>query len=363
MQHQLTVVDPPAVGEALQRVVDRVLHGLMQQATHYHRLGQLPQAQGAYRTVLREQPHHADANHNLGVIALGTGDFVAALPHFQVARETQPGNWQYWISHVDALILAGQPWNAARMLEDARRNGMATAAIEEIMERLLGDPVGSSPAVSPEGNAPDPVEIVALTMLLNQERFVEMEQAAQGLTQRFERNAFGWRMRGMIRDIMRYRAQFFEAPEEKLNQARGLLTFLSNSVKSENNPYGMMLRSELESIVHSDDSYLLHEHLEDINEPVYFHTFAERASRAGLQYLGEADFGVMSVENFPEHIQGMLQSVSRDTVELEQYMDFLRNGCDPSVAAGMSEKMGVSERHYPVSSKLVSEESVPSFRL
>lgn len=87
-----------------------------------------------------------------------------------------------------------------------------------------------------------------------------------------------------------------------------------------------MLRSELESIVHSDDdSYLLHEHLEDINEPVYFHTFAERASRAGLQYLGEADFGVMSVENFPEHIQGMLQSVSRDTVELEQYMDFLRN--------------------------------------
>ena len=173
----------------------------------------------------------------------------------------------------------------------------------------------------------------------------------------------GWRMRGMIRDIMRYRAQFFEAPAEKLNQAWGLLTFLSNSVKSENNPYGMMLRSELESIVHSDDSYLLHEHLEDINEPVYFHTFAERASRAGLQYLGEADFGVMSVENFPEHIQGMLQSVSRDTVELEQYMDFLRNGCDPSVAAGMSEKMGVSERHYPVSSKLVSEESVPSFRL
>ena len=197
MQHQLTVVDPPAVGEALQRVVDRVLHGLMQQATHYHRLGQLPQAQGAYRTVLREQPHHADANHNLGVIALGTGDFVAALPHFQVARETQPGNWQYWISHVDALILAGQPWHAARMLEDARRNGMATAAIEEIIERLLGDPVDSSPAVSAEGNAPDPAEIVALTLLLNQERFVEMEQAAQGLTQRFERNAFGWRMRGM----------------------------------------------------------------------------------------------------------------------------------------------------------------------
>lgn len=135
----------------------------------------------------------------------------------------------------------------------------------------------------------------------------------------------GWRMRGMIRDIMRYRAQFFEEPNEKLSQARGLLTFLSNSVRSENNPYGMMLRSELESLSRADDSYLLHEHLEEINEPLYFHEFADRAKHAGLQYLGEADFGIMSIDSFPPPVQGMLQSVSRDTIELEQYMDFVRN--------------------------------------
>lgn len=135
----------------------------------------------------------------------------------------------------------------------------------------------------------------------------------------------GWRMRGMIRDIMRYRAQFFDTPGEKLSQARGLLAFLSNSVKSENNPYGMMLRQELESLDRCDDWYLQHEHLEDINEPLYFHEFVRRADRVGLQYLGEADFGIMSVESFSPQIQGMLKSVSRDTVELEQYMDFLRN--------------------------------------
>ena len=48
-------------------------------------------------------------------------------------------------------------------------------------------------------------------------------------------------MRGMIRDIMRYRAQFFDKPEQQLKQARGLLTFLSESVKSENNAYGILL--------------------------------------------------------------------------------------------------------------------------
>ena len=185
------------MGEALQGIVDKVLLGLMQQGTQLHRLGELAQAQDAYRAVLQERPQHADANHNLGVIYLGAGDFSQAVMHFKIARDSEPGNWQYWISYIDALILAGQPWNAARVLEDARRNGMAAAAIEELIERLLSDAVGSNPSVLPEGSTPDPVEIVALTMLLNQKRFVEMEQAAQGLTQRFEQNAFGWRMWGV----------------------------------------------------------------------------------------------------------------------------------------------------------------------
>lgn len=135
----------------------------------------------------------------------------------------------------------------------------------------------------------------------------------------------GWHMRAMIRDVMLFRAKFFDSPEEKLEQARGLLTFLTNSIKSENNAYGMMLRNELESISRSEDYYLMHDHLEEINEPIYFHDFAERLAQKELQYVGEADFGVMSLDNFPENVRGMLQSVSRNRVELEQYMDFLRN--------------------------------------
>ena len=135
----------------------------------------------------------------------------------------------------------------------------------------------------------------------------------------------GWHMRGMIRDIMRYRAKFFDSPERQLMQARGLLAFLSESVKVEENPYGMLLKSELESISGSEDYYLMHEHLEENNKPLYFHEFVEQASVHGLQYLGEADFGSMSLENFPERVRSMLQGVSRNAVEMEQYMDFLRN--------------------------------------
>ena len=135
----------------------------------------------------------------------------------------------------------------------------------------------------------------------------------------------GWHMRGMIRDVMRYRANAFEEPATRLAQARGLLAFLTNSVRGEDDPYAMLLRRELESVGRSDDSYLLHEHLEEVNEPLYFHEFAGRLGETGLRYLGEADYGTMSPDNFPEPVAGMLRSVSRDRIETEQYMDFLRN--------------------------------------
>lgn len=135
----------------------------------------------------------------------------------------------------------------------------------------------------------------------------------------------GWHLREMIREIMRYRARSFDSPAAQLNQARGLLAFLSNAVATEGNPYGMLLKQEVESISRFDDYYLQHEHLEEINAPLYFHQFAERAQAAELQYLGEADFGAMSLDSFPEHVRAMLQSVSRDLIETEQYMDFLRN--------------------------------------
>jgi methyltransferase-like protein/SAM-dependent methyltransferase len=135
----------------------------------------------------------------------------------------------------------------------------------------------------------------------------------------------GWHMRGMIRDIMRYRARSFESPMMQLAQARGLLEFLSSSVKADDNAYSLLLKSELASISRADDSYLIHEQLEEINQPIYFHQFAEQAEAVGLQYLAEAEFGVTAVENFPDNVRSMLQSVSRDVIETEQYMDFLRN--------------------------------------
>ena len=135
----------------------------------------------------------------------------------------------------------------------------------------------------------------------------------------------GWKMRGTIRDIMRFRARSFDAHEDQLGQARTFLEFLTNSVGGEQSPYAMMLRRELNSISQADDFYLLHEHLEEINSPLYFYEFAERAAAFDLEYIAETDFGSCFLPNLPETVRSMLVSVSRDRIEVEQYLDFLRN--------------------------------------
>ncbi|MCC7326546.1 MAG: class I SAM-dependent methyltransferase [Burkholderiales bacterium] len=135
----------------------------------------------------------------------------------------------------------------------------------------------------------------------------------------------GWRMRGMIRDMMVYHTRQFPDMTVRVQQARALLDFLGKFVPTENDPYGLVLKRELEALRQTNDSYLAHEHLEEVNEPVYFHQFAERASTHGLQYLGEAEFHTMLASNFPPEAAETLRSIAPNIVQMEQYMDFLRN--------------------------------------
>jgi methyltransferase-like protein/SAM-dependent methyltransferase len=146
-------------------------------------------------------------------------------------------------------------------------------------------------------------------------------------------NAYpGWHMMGIIRDMMLYHTRDSTDPEVRATQARALLDFLAESIPDENSAYGSflatyarLLHGELKGAGHLGNAFLLHDELEIVNEPLYFYQFAERAQRHGLQYLGEAEFSTMVDTNFPPHVSEGLREMSRSAIDLEQYMDFLRN--------------------------------------
>ena len=134
----------------------------------------------------------------------------------------------------------------------------------------------------------------------------------------------GWHMRGMVREMMLYHSGPLPDAGAKVSQSRALLEFLAQNVPAET-PYGMFLRQELEVIRREPDAYVFHEHLEEMNEPVYFNQFAAAAGRHGLQYLAEANFSTMLISNFKPHVGETLRRIAPDVVRMEQYIDFLRN--------------------------------------
>jgi len=135
----------------------------------------------------------------------------------------------------------------------------------------------------------------------------------------------GWHMRGMIRDMMRYHAFRFDTPEQRVGQARALLDFLAQSARKDGGAYSTLLRGELEFMSDQSDHYIYHEQLEDVNDPMYFHVFMERASSHGLRYLGEARISTMVTGNFGADVQKTLAILSSDQIQTEQYLDFVRN--------------------------------------
>ena len=135
----------------------------------------------------------------------------------------------------------------------------------------------------------------------------------------------GWHMRGTIRDMMVYHTRKCTTPKECAHHARALLDFLVRSVPQSANVYSILLKNEMNRLRSMADSYLLHDYLEHVNEPVYFYQFAEQAAAKDLQFLGEADVGAMLSEGFAAEVEHVIKGFAETPVEREQYLDFLRN--------------------------------------
>ena len=135
----------------------------------------------------------------------------------------------------------------------------------------------------------------------------------------------GWHFRGLARELMCYHARRFEEPEVRAREARGVLQFVTTSAQGIEPVYSNLLRQELDYITARNDAYLLHDHLESVNLPVYFHELVERAGRHGLQYVAEVQNTCIPSESLPPGIADGLRRLARDGIEYDQFLDFVIN--------------------------------------
>jgi methyltransferase-like protein/SAM-dependent methyltransferase len=135
----------------------------------------------------------------------------------------------------------------------------------------------------------------------------------------------GWHLRRILRDMMLYQARGYPEPATRVRQARNLLDFFARMVAQKNTPYNSLLEGDLKASLRQADFTLYHEHLEKVNDPMYFHQFVERAAARGLQFLAESDLYVPLPRDFAPDVQELIQALQPDRIHMEQYMDIVQD--------------------------------------
>ena len=108
-------------------------------AVAVHEAGRLEEAGTLYQTFLQAHPHHPEANHNMGALAVQLNHAVAGLPFFTAALDADPTRRQFWLSYIDALIQADQQDVAGQILELAQQQGLQGAEVDELNARVNPD--------------------------------------------------------------------------------------------------------------------------------------------------------------------------------------------------------------------------------
>ena len=101
-----------------------------------HQAGRVQEADGYYTAILQSQPDHPDANHNLGLIAVGVNKIGEALPLLKRALDANPKVEQFWLSYIDTLLRSGDLARAGSVLSDARGMGFSGGQFSRFEQRL-----------------------------------------------------------------------------------------------------------------------------------------------------------------------------------------------------------------------------------
>ncbi len=131
--------------------------------------------------------------------------------------------------------------------------------------------------------------------------------------------------RAALGAMVQFHTRHAASAVERLRKARSFFAFLEAALLDRDDAYARSMKEELSQMAALEDYYVAHEHLEENNDPCYFHGFIAHAQQHGLQFLGEAEIQTMSSAGFPAQVREGLRGMASDIVEAEQYGDFVRN--------------------------------------
>lgn len=134
----------------------------------------------------------------------------------------------------------------------------------------------------------------------------------------------GWYPKRMVREMLLYRLQGITDPVARAGAARAYLDFLVERAETSEPTYGAELRAQASFWRTKSDTYLVHDLLETVNHPLYFHEFMQYAAGHGLGFVGETRVHVARQIALSKAADSFA-AWNLSAVEREQQLDFLEN--------------------------------------
>jgi protein O-GlcNAc transferase len=111
----------------------------LQKARKLHQAGQLDDAEQWYREILKIEPSHPDANHNLGVLMMQKSQPDLALTLFRIALESNPSSDRFWVSYTNTLIHLRQLSIVDKILEKGKSGALDCEAFNQLETQLQSE--------------------------------------------------------------------------------------------------------------------------------------------------------------------------------------------------------------------------------
>jgi tetratricopeptide (TPR) repeat protein len=166
-----------------------------------HKSRNFEQADKLYTAILRANPKHPDANHNMGVLAVDIEKIQEALPFFKAALETNPTVTQFWLSYINALIRLDLNNEAISALGRARQNNINIPIIEVLENFLhklnneLDKPASNKHILTQD---PKKEQISTVLNLYNQKKLNKASSLAATLLSEYPTSVILYNMQGAI---------------------------------------------------------------------------------------------------------------------------------------------------------------------
>ena len=215
--------------------MELTLDQALQKGVEAHKAGNVQEADRYYTAILKANPKHPDANHNLGVLAVGVGKAEVALPFFKTALEISPNIEQFWLSYIDALLKLDRMADATAVFNQAKSSGAKGNGFDQL-EKRLG--LSQNPKVVDSSNIQDPSkeQLQPLIDLYGQGQYQQVLNDASQLLLEFPKSV-------MLLNIVGATSQGLGKLDEAIEAYKKAISVKSDSAKAYNN-MGVALKEQ-----------------------------------------------------------------------------------------------------------------------